>query len=539
MSPPASQDQTLAQNILPPMDSEGPLHLSDRQVGHIHGFNDYSSVPEPEAGLRSAAPVQSHALSPHSQGTVVSSGPDDYHGPNPELLGRIYEIAESSDTRRRQVRDQPLYLDPDVSVQGSLLWPRASPPRCIPKVQYFRKQVVDAKALNYVENLDHNLLCPICYCPFESPRRLPCEHYFCKACLVQSFEVQEEGSRSCPACRTKVNRTDVAKAPKIVSRILDDLKVKCPRSSDGCGVEMPRSTAQDHLDRYCAFAEVRCPVTSCKLPVVRKDAKVGRCLHQVIFCKNCNMSLMEMDAEAHNQNYCSNRMTSCPNCKQEIRCLDLEAHTIACPDSLWPCPAFVYGCEYMGERNQVDQHKSTCALAKLAPFLKRQAETLETHEAALKHLRDKNSILEDSFQAIQETLTSETNLVESNTPNQPTAAGGPFDSTTHHLLSLYESLREEVSRVPAMVSELDAKSSMMLVNENLRLREDLSHTNSAINGMRLQLQWLVSARLQNQQRMAMGRTLGAPNDRNSPDRSVGLVQPMRRVSDFTRQETKL
>ena len=405
--------------------------------------------------------------------------------------------------------------------------------------QGFKGPLIDMKALSYVGTIDHNLLCPICYCPFDSPRMLPCEHYFCRACIAQSLNSQDEASQSCPACRKSVSRADVSKAPRIIRHIVDDLKVQCPHSSEGCDAEMPRSSTQDHLDRYCAFAEVRCPDSGCSLPVPRRNADLRRCLHQVMFCNNCHTKLIELDVEAHNQKYCSNRMTSCSDCKKMVRSSELEAHIDTCPDSIWPCPASQYGCEFVGIRSALDLHTHICALAKLVPFLKKQTEMLDSHEAALKHLQHKSSILETSFHAIQEALTPNINLVDPPTSVTPTIADGPFDSTAHHLLCLHESLREEVSRVAATVSELDAKTSMTFVNESLRLKEDMSHTNSAINGMRLQLQWLVSARLQNQQRMAMMRTQRGSNDDESPGPSAGPGQPGRRMHDVSRQETKL
>ena len=45
----------------------------------------------------------------------------------------------------------------------------------------FKSPLVITKALEYIDSIDSNLICPICCCPFVSPQRLPCDHYFCKA----------------------------------------------------------------------------------------------------------------------------------------------------------------------------------------------------------------------------------------------------------------------------------------------------------------------------------------------------------------------
>jgi len=122
---------------------------------------------------------------------------------------------------------------------------------------------------------------------------------------------------------------------------------------------------------------------------------------------------------------------------------------------------------------------------------------------------------------------------------------GPFNSTSHHLLCLHESLREEVNRVSVTVSEIDARASMMVMSESLRAKEDFAYTNAAIGGMRAQLHWLVNARLQDQQRVAMVRAqtsgdgLGSGSSSAAANVGESSAVPIRRLSDSARQETKL
>lgn len=420
-------------------------------------------------------------------------------------------------------------------------------PPCPPPIQA-RRSLVDFKALVYVGCVDHNLLCPICYCPFVNPRKLLCDHYFCEKCISKSLDTQHSYMQSCPSCRATVSRTDVTCASRIIEHMLADLKVKCPLQKDGCEAEMTRGSVQDHLDRYCAFVEVKCPMESCQFSVRRKDIDNDRCLHGAVNCKDCKHLTMEKDMENHRSQRCRFRKTYCPDCYKELLRVELEAHIEHCSEAIFSCRAKAYGCDFVGKRSILDSHATSCPLAKLTPFLEKQSKLLEEHEAALKHLQHKNSILETSFQTIQETLSPNSNLVDSPLPTTPTAAGGPFDSTAHHLLSLHESLREEVSRVSAAVSELDAKASMMVMNESLRLKDELSHANAAIGGLRHQLQWLVSARVQNEQRMAMARVqasnhgpppaVAAGNSSQGSEASSSR-QPVRANSDSTRQETKL
>ena len=95
------------------------------------------------------------------------------------------------------------------------------------------------------------------------------------------------------------------------------------------------------------------------------------------------------------------------------------------------------------------------------------------------------------------------------------------------------------------MEQLDAKASMMIMNANLTIKEDLSHTNAAIAGMRMQLHWLISARLQNQQRVGVvgtqrsGEGLGSTSGNNTAGPSGSVELPVRRLSDSNRQDPKL
>lgn len=352
-------------------------------------------------------------------------------------------------------------------------------------------------------------------------------------------------SINCPSCRRRIDNRVIAPAPKILSNILDELRVYCPLKGEGCDEVLARGEVQSHLDKYCSYSDVVCPLDDCPLMIQRKDEGEQRCLHDMVRCEDCLREFMERDLEHHRNNTCAIGKTLCPDCHAQVLHRDLEAHIERCPDAIFPCNAAGYGCDYIARRMVLDEHLQTCPLSKLVPFLRMQSERLESHEAALKHLRHKNTILETSFSAIQETLGPAANLIDAQTSSVTASDAGPFDSTVHHLLCLHESLREEVNRVSSAVSEVDAKASMMVMNEGLRVKEDLSHTNAAIGSMRMQLHWLMSSRLQNQQRVAMvraqssGESLGAGASSTQSGLSDGVALPVRRLSDPTRQDPKL
>ena len=81
----------------------------------------------------------------------------------------------------------------------------------------------------------------------------------------------------------------------------------------------------------------------------------------------------------------------------------------------------------------------------------------------------------------------------------PDTSGGPYASPLHHLLSMHESLRDEMSRISSALSELDGRHSMQILNENLRTREEISYLGAQVAGLQRQVHWLTSAQLQRQQ----------------------------------------
>jgi len=419
---------------------------------------------------------------------------------------------------------------------------------------------IDFHTLDYVTPCDENLMCAICHSPFVNPIRLRCDHLFCRECLSTALENQPKEAQSCPSCRAVMEDDLSLPMPRVVLRMLEELKVKCPNQTIGCQDVVARGFVEHHVEKYCEFEKLDCPLEGCSLKTRRRDVNRG-CLHTTVNCHDCSEAMMEKDIERHQLEQCRG-IISCPHCNSNSMRCDLPDHVENCPEALLPCSASAYGCTHLSKRTGLDQHLTSCPLAKLGPFLQAQKERLDEHEAALKIYQHRNEILESAMSSIQATLGTgaamgstllDTSLAASPISllslSQPTATATsaasdnpPFDSATHHLLSLHESLREEVDRVSTALSELDAKTSMMLMNESLRAKEDMAHTNAAVNAIRMQLHWLISARLQTQTRGSNGAPVGGSS--GSPRGGLGGATgspalPVRRMSDAMRQETKL
>ena len=247
-------------------------------------------------------------------------------------------------------------------------------------------------------------------------------------------------------------------------------------------------------------------------------------------------------------------------------------HVETCPEVISPCAASKYGCTVKIRRAEVATHEQQCPLVAIGPYFEAQNARVESIELKMRHLQQRNEILEDGLANIRSTLVgsaaigndSNSGLSISNAErNQQTGAGdvdGSIDHTsnlyssnpTTYLLSLHESLREEVAQMSHALTDLDARASMTIMNECLRIKEDVAHTNAAVNSVRMQVQWLMNPRLNHGARTGTIRASSSSNDPtrsqlssasapgpgNTTGASLGPIRP-RRPSDSGREGTKL
>jgi uncharacterized protein YukE len=420
--------------------------------------------------------------------------------------------------------------------------------------------MLDLRALDYVEDVDVNLHCPICHSPLVSPVKLKCDHVFCDECVRNALECQSNSSsKSCPSCRGRTDISCIGPVTKIVTRILDDLKVKCPYRSQGCLEFLPRGTVQDHVDLYCGWGETDCPADDCDKRVQRRFAE-GRCRHGSVSCEECQVEVPECDLDVHRTSSCK-AWYRCLDCQEWMHLSQATDHLSICPEATANCTAKPYGCDFTTKRNTLGAHLSTCPLAKLTPFLTSQQARLDEHEAALQHFRRKNRIYEDGLASVQDTL--QVSLEEPSLSNNQNASE-QMDPAATHLLDLYESIQSEIMNIKNSVAELDAKMEVTALNQTLRAKEESLHRDAVEGKMLRQLHWLLSSRLQNQQRNQVPLRMGSEQGRsgaatassktqdgnisdgsssgsgsNNGSGRKAALSPIRRMSDGGRQETKL
>ena len=211
------------------------------------------------------------------------------------------------------------------------------------------------------------------------------------------------------------------------------------------------------------------------------------------------------------------------------------------------CPGATIGCKESFKRCNLTTHTISCTFATLEPLFRRQDEKLKVIEEENNILKRKVDSFGDGLIHTNVSLSTHNDSIRSDlrfsplppsaieelsrlpdaqpatvtTPPTDTPDNAPFDSAIDHLLSSYESLRHDINRISASLNELDARQSMLIMNENLRVKEDFSHINAIIGSMRVQLHWLMSTRLQGQQFRAGSSNGGMTGPSNSPRSGAG------------------
>lgn len=455
------------------------------------------------------------------------------------------------------------YLSPDDETEPSpfdTLWtefarshPRLSPPRSpvLPQSQSTStlhalygshaeqhnvlppRPAIDLRALEYVTDYDTNLMCPICHVPFIDPIVLDCDHTFCGECF-DTYHNSGSGSDRlrCPACRA-YHLGGPRRANRLIRNMASDVRVKCPHS--GCEIIMTRSSLQMHIARECPEHEMPCPVTTCTRQIKRKNYVPDTCIHNTHIECECGASIRLGRGEwiRHKDEECPNTMNTAlqDDSAPEPRYGNIDA-----------CPGADYGCPCIDpispDHPDLTTHVSTCALAKLAPFLEKQEALVKNLQRSLDQQSRRNDTLESGLDRLNEIITNsiQPRLDQITTTTIPPSTSRNSDddpseieeiprspSSLHHHLSNHhhqqhhpsyalpdpgltntlQTLHDRLNTLDSQfqtshidthraLRDLDARTSLALMNETLRIREELAHLNGGMYSVRAQVAYLVN-----------------------------------------------
>ncbi|OCT44501.1 TRAF-like signal transducer [Cladophialophora carrionii] len=436
--------------------------------------------------------------------------------------------------------------------------PHVSPPRSPsarqshhdrPKAPEQAEQAcLDLRSLEYAEDYDSHLMCPICHVPFVDPVVLECDHTFCESCLHEYRQGGQNGQHNqCPTCRAFVLSIS-RKASRLIVNMCNEVKVNCP--NEDCGQVLPRGYIERHATRECPHQRLKCPDARCGKLVKRRNFVPDQCIHSSHIECDCGavIELGKGDWLRHKDEDCPNTGVKCKQCGQRISARDyLNGVTGHICDKDHFCPGKEYGCTDDVGPEELDHHVRSCPLARMAPHLKKQSQLLQSLQEQLAMVKVRNEVLETGFDKINDIVNDrvlphidhtdrspppESDIEEIERDHIPSAIShrdllmpahlraltpspDPLASTVsqteQHLLALHESLRgtvdtleNDITVMASNIADLDARTSMQLMNETLRIKEELAHTNAALFSTRSQVQWLLNRERIGQQQQAMG-----------------------------------
>ena len=409
---------------------------------------------------------------------------------------------------------------------------------------------LDLRALDYVADYEPHLMCPICHVPLIDPISLECDHSFCTRCFVQSCDrVSADEGPKCPTCRAAIT-TAPRKASRLIINMCDDLKVRCP--NEGCGNILARGHIEYHATKQCGEQRLKCPAfPTCNKLTKRKHFVAEQCRHDTHIDCGCGMvvELGKDDWLKHRDEECPEAGVKCETCTKRMPDETYLPGTIhECEKASQTCPGEEFGCGGRAEEEDFVGHIRQCTIARLAPSLKLQATLLAEMKSELAWTKTRNEVLENALDRMNELDVSEYQSISTsrrpgrpraeefslpsldfdhgpqsqhelsgpwNTLHVPTSPGQPgsVDTTSQqHLLALHESLRTsfanlqvDVRNLSSNLADVDARISMHVMNETLRIKEDLALTNATLFATRSQVQWLLNQARVGQQMAIRGR----------------------------------
>jgi hypothetical protein len=431
---------------------------------------------------------------------------------------------------------------------------------------------LDLRALDYAADYEPHLMCPICHVPLIDPISLECDHCFCTRCLVQSCDrINADEGPKCPTCRAAIT-TVPRKASRLIVNMCDDLKVRCP--NEGCGKELARGHIEYHATKQCGEQRLKCPAfPTCNKLTKRKHFVAEQCRHDTYIDCSCGkvIEVGKDDWIKHRAEECPEAGVKCETCNKRIPDDSYLPGTVhQCETEQQTCPGEGFGCGGRGEDEDLVGHIEQCTIAKLVPSLKAQASLFAEMKNELAWTKTRNEVLENALDRMNELGRIE--HPASSTSAQPAGAQDEFslpspgfgdsnrspqelfgpwnamqlptspeqqvqlDTTSQqHLLALHESLRTsfanlqvDVRDLSSNLADVDARISMHIMNETLRIKEDLAHTNAALFATRSQVQWLLNQVRVGQQMNARSRALVPPAASSSSQASASSATPMAR-----------
>ena len=142
--------------------------------------------------------------------------------------------------------------------------------------------------------VSHTLHCGICLNVLKDP--VSCqhnEHLFCRACIT----VHLMNSQTCPSCMERLTVQLFSQAPRAVTNMISELKIRCQFFQRGCGQFIELENLERHVTD-CGFAPAICSNEGCQLVVNKQDLthhQTAVCEQRRVKCHSCDEIKQDMN----------------------------------------------------------------------------------------------------------------------------------------------------------------------------------------------------------------------------------------------------
>ncbi|KAJ6246314.1 ring finger protein dg17-related [Anaeramoeba flamelloides] len=246
------------------------------------------------------------------------------------------------------------------------------------------------------KNIDETLICVVCNEPYQEPCTSACNHTFCKDCLLDLFQKDEE----CPLCGEKFPTQETKEAPFEIQTQVEQLLVRCPNTLYGCEEQIPRCNYHDHLEK-CIYNIESCPNQGCDTTYFLRDRDKHKtfCLHQKSPCANgCGLEVTLLEEETH-ELVCPKAKIKCEFCSEEIIREDLDHHLgTECVKSPIDCIHSKSGCKIKISKEGMKKHLQVCHYHKvkgLSVFSQVSSSMFKIQQTEIDHLQHEMEQLEE------------------------------------------------------------------------------------------------------------------------------------------------
>ena len=182
---------------------------------------------------------------------------------------------------------------------------------------------------DFIEKPSEDFYCPVTLDLLREPHQMLC----CGNHLSPEAVTRLQG-QPCPVCK----ETNLNTVPdKFFKRKVNELKVRCPNKSLGCEwvgelCSLDRHLSQNSVEGECQFVTVACPHSCCD-------------------------SFQRRQLKGHKANVCPNRPFTCQYCDHRATYITVTSeHWPICTKYPVDCPNKSLGCQWAGERGDLDQH---------------------------------------------------------------------------------------------------------------------------------------------------------------------------------------